>query len=243
MAVLKMNPPALWSFFFFFMLICLALSSICGGVQTFLAFILDEKPEWTGKRIYIVVGSCFFFFLCGVPMCTTGGIHLFQIFDQRCTSSLLLLCFVEMALVAWVYGYQKFLGNIEEMGIQLSKPIRSMWIVLWCAVCPIIILFIVVLKWVSYKPMKFNDDYEYPAGVQAVGWIFELLPTAITVGYFFFSLYKNGIHESFNPSPSWELTNASLALRLKKTKDNEAFFDETVYKVTASPKKEKMTEL
>jgi hypothetical protein len=27
------------------MLINLALSSICGGVQTFLAFILDEKPS------------------------------------------------------------------------------------------------------------------------------------------------------------------------------------------------------
>ena len=29
------------------MLINLALSSICAGVQTFVAFILDEKPEWT----------------------------------------------------------------------------------------------------------------------------------------------------------------------------------------------------
>ena len=35
------------SFLFFFMLINLALSSICAGVQTFVAFILDEKPEWT----------------------------------------------------------------------------------------------------------------------------------------------------------------------------------------------------
>ena len=55
------------------------------------------------KRIYIVVGSCFFFFLCGVPMCTTGGIHLFQIFDQRCTSSLLLLCFVEVTILPPFY--------------------------------------------------------------------------------------------------------------------------------------------
>ena len=35
-AVLEMEPAPLWSFLFFFMLINLALSSICGGVQTFL---------------------------------------------------------------------------------------------------------------------------------------------------------------------------------------------------------------
>ena len=38
-AVLEMQPAPLWSFLFFFMLINLALSSICGGVQTFLGWI------------------------------------------------------------------------------------------------------------------------------------------------------------------------------------------------------------
>merc|ERR1711962_247602 len=94
-AVLQMEVAPLWSFLFFFMLINLALSSICGGVQTFLAFIIDEKPDWTKYRIHIVIGSCVLFFLLGLPMCTTGGIHLFNIFDQRCTSSLLLLFLVE----------------------------------------------------------------------------------------------------------------------------------------------------
>jgi hypothetical protein len=44
-AVMEMDIPPFWSFLFFFMLINLAMSSICGGVQTFLAFILDEKPS------------------------------------------------------------------------------------------------------------------------------------------------------------------------------------------------------
>ena len=37
------------------------------------------------------------FFLLGLPMCTTGGLHLFNIFDQRCSSSLLLLVLVEVS--------------------------------------------------------------------------------------------------------------------------------------------------
>ena len=46
-ATISMDLPPLWSFLFFFMLINLALSSICSGVQTFIAFILDERPDWT----------------------------------------------------------------------------------------------------------------------------------------------------------------------------------------------------
>ncbi len=47
-------------------------------------------------RMKIVIASCTVFFLLGLPMCTTGGLHLFNIFDQRCTSSLLLLCLIEV---------------------------------------------------------------------------------------------------------------------------------------------------
>ena len=60
-----MDVPPLWSFLFFFMLINLAMSSICGGVQTFLAFVLDEKPSLTKYRAYIVIGLCIMFFIAG----------------------------------------------------------------------------------------------------------------------------------------------------------------------------------
>jgi len=249
-AVLKMDPPPLFSFMFFFMLICLALSSICGGVQTFLAFILDEKPSWTKYRVPIVIGSCVLFFLLGLPMCTTGGIHLFNIFDQRSTSSLLLLCLIEAVLVSWVYGAEKFMKNIEEMGINLPGPIRMTWKVLWLVISPVIICVVTIMKWINSKPIKY-DDVEYPAGVQAVGWIFELFPSAITIGYFIYSIVRNG-KGSLRPSLSWEATNASSIISASKV--NEAFFDDTVYKVTPSnslkrsslsisKKDEKMTEL
>jgi len=228
-AVLKMDPPPLWSFFFFFMLINLALSSICGGVQTFLAFILDEKPSLTKYRIHIVVGSCALFFLLGLPMCTTGGIHLFNIFDKRCTSSLLLLCLVEVILISWAYGAEKFLTNIEEMGVHLSKPTRMMLKVMWIGVSPVIIAIITILKWVQYKPMEYNGEV-YPDWVQVVGWIFEIFPSVITAGYFIYSNIRHGWSESMSPSLSWDATNASSILMAAKV--NEAFFDDAVYKVS-----------
>ena len=91
-----MDVPPLWSFLFFFMMINLALSSITSGVQTFMAFVLDEKPEWTKHRVKILVGSCLAYFLLALPMTSNGGIHLFKVFDSRCSSSLLLLSLIEV---------------------------------------------------------------------------------------------------------------------------------------------------
>ena len=45
-----------FSFLFFFMLINLALSSLCGGFQVYLAFIIDEKPALAKYRSQIAIG-------------------------------------------------------------------------------------------------------------------------------------------------------------------------------------------
>ncbi len=69
-----------------------------------MAFLLDEKPSLSSKRIYIVIGLCCMNYLLGLSMTTNAGIHLFTIFDDRCTDSLILITCMEVALVAWVYG-------------------------------------------------------------------------------------------------------------------------------------------
>jgi len=262
-ATIDMDAPPVWSFLFFFMLINLALSSICSGVQTFVAFILDEKPEWTQHRLKIVLGSCLFYFLLGLPMCCRGGIHLFKVFDSRCSSSLLLLSLIEVIMIAWVYGADRFLDNIAEMKMRLPYVVRMYWKLMWLAVSPIIMAAVIILKWVKTKPMTWEtgpwegDVYEYPAVVQVVGWIFELSPTIITLIYPLWVVkryrekgYTNTsllIERIFQPSDSWEKA-------IKEAKINEAFYDESVYKVTANTeevqtdvneekKEEKLTEL
>jgi len=260
-ATLTMDLPPLWSFLFFFMLINLALSSICAGVQTFVAFILDEKPEWTKHRLRIVVGSCLFYFLLGLPMCCGGGIHLFKVFDSRCSSSLLLLSLIEIILVAYIYGVDKFLVNISEMKMKLSKVTTFYWKVMWYLVSPLIMAAVIILRWINTDPMKWDSPggvtYEYPAGIQAVGWILELSPTVITVLYPLWVVHRyrqKGYHGEqllrriLQPSDSWEKTNG---MAVPQAKINEAFYDESVYKVTPpgslkkknSINEEKLTEL
>jgi len=241
------------------MLINLALSSICAGVQTFVAFILDEKPEWTRHRLKIVGGSCFFYFLLGIPMCFGGGIHLFKVFDSRCSSSLLLLSLIEMILVGYIYGVNKFLTNIQEMKMNLGPVLTAYWKVMWLAVSPVIMAAVIILRWVNSKPMTWESPggaYQYPPGVQAVGWILELSPTILTVLYplWVVKRYQEKGYQGVallrritQPSDSWEKTNG---MAVPEAKINEAFYDESVYKVTppSSLKRrevgqEKLTEL
>lgn len=98
--------------------------------------------------------------------------------------------------------------------------------------------------------------YQYPPGVQAVGWILELSPTILTVLYplWVVKRYQEKGYQGVallrritQPSDSWEKTNG---MAVPEAKINEAFYDESVYKVTppSSLKRrevgqEKLTEL
>ena len=87
-------------------------------------------------------------------MCTTGGLHLFTIFDKKCTSSLLLLSLVEVLLVGWIYGVNKFQDNIEDMSIKLPKFCKLYWKVLWLVVSPLILAASVILAWVEPSDLR-----------------------------------------------------------------------------------------
>ena len=87
-----------------------------------------------------------------------------------------------MVHVAWAYGTDKFFDHLEEMSMNLNKPLRFFWALLWKLVTPVLLSFITVLAWVNHEPMAY-EDYEFPAGIEAMGWIMELLPLLIVLLY------------------------------------------------------------
>ena len=66
--------------------------------------------------------------------------------------------------------------------MNLNKPLRFFWTLLWKLVTPVLLSFITVLAWVNHEPMAY-EDYEFPAGIEAMGWIMELLPLLIVLLY------------------------------------------------------------
>ena len=176
-AVLEMDDPIpapFWSFLFFFMLLNLAMSSICGGMQCFVAFVLDEFPRLEPHRTKVLGCLCLFFFLCGVPMCAEGGLLLFTIFDNRCTDSLLFLTALEVIAVAWFYGINNFLKNVEEMGMNLTSgpkvggltlSFANLWKAILCVVTPLVLAAVTVADWVQKEDLEL-DGYVYPPAWQ-----------------------------------------------------------------------------
>ena len=166
-AVLEMDVPPLWSFLFFFMLLNLALSSTCGSVENFIAFIVDEWPSLKKHKIWVLIFFNFLSFCGGLPFCFEGGIYLFTIFDTRLAASLLIGVSLEMVLVGWVYGIRNFLDNLKEMGMDFRlnshgwrKCVGYFLAVIICIITPGALIFLTIQAWVEFEGMEFEGKHQ-----------------------------------------------------------------------------------
>ena len=50
--------------------------------------------------------------------------------------------------MSWVYGAQKFISHIKEMGMEIPKILKFYWLTCWIALTPSIIAFISIYYWV-----------------------------------------------------------------------------------------------
>ncbi len=211
-AVTVMDVPPLFSFMFFFMLILLAISSVCGSWEAFIASILDEFPKLRNQRVKVMIISCFVAFLAGLPICFDSGFLLFQLMDDRSSNAILLMAFVELITISWFYGTDRFYGNIKEMGMWIPKFMEIFWKTCWFLITPIVIGVVTILSWTSRAGDQFLG-YEYPPAVQAMGWGLELVSIAIVVVISIITIVqniRNGVDTSFvkpgpmmTPKASW----------------------------------------
>ena len=110
-----------------------------------------------------------------------------------------------------------------------------MWSLAWKFVTPAILVCISVLSWVNHEPMKY-DNYEFPAIVEAFGWILELLPLFIVFFYPLIPLHKawkEGFrgeelyNELFKPTDVWYNTQMDRRMAdLKAAGSKKAQFNE-----------------
>jgi hypothetical protein len=163
-AVSKMGDngvPQFMAFLFFFMLLTLGLDSMFTFVETLTTCIMDHFKQLAKYKAYVVITTCFVSFICGLSMCTNGGIYMFELIDGTSASwNILVFALIEVVLVAWGYGVDNFLGNIEEMGMKLSRPMKFYWRTCWTYVTPILLAFLVIFKFVQHQPLK-STSYKY----------------------------------------------------------------------------------
>ena len=58
-------------------------------------------------------------------MCCEGGILLFTLYDQRISSSLLFVVWLEILVVMGFYGINNFVNNVQEMGMKFDSGVLN----------------------------------------------------------------------------------------------------------------------
>ena len=222
-AVTQMPVPQLWSFLFFFMLITLGLDSQFTLTETITTAVMDQWPHLREHKAKVVTGASIIGFLMGLTMCTNGGVFMFDLINYNSASFGLLVCAItEVILVMWVYGHQRFLDNISEMGIKIPMILMWYWMVMWKVVSPLVLIFVLIMSFVQYTPVYSasysQENYTFPPWVQAMGWLMALLPiVAIILGAFCQGWKRNrnmkptDMRSMFTPSDKWCSQEQALA--------------------------------
>ena len=227
--LLPLSP--LWSFMFFAMLITLGLDSQFTMTETILTAIVDQWPELRSRKSMVVCISSLVGFALGLPLCAEGGIYMFTLIDWFSASwSILLLALFEVILLIYVYGYQRLLNNIEEMGIVLHPFSKFYWWLNWTFFTPLILIFITIMSWIQFTPCQYGN-YIFPDWIQALGWIMASSSFVIVLSMGIFEYYRRNyilkkaitVSEMFYPLSQWNNSSKATANVELQHYTNEAF--------------------
>ncbi|GAB6030012.1 hypothetical protein CHUAL_005703 [Chamberlinius hualienensis] len=241
--VVKRLPVSpLWAFLFFFMLLTLGLDSQFALMETVTTAILDRFPALRERKLMVVLLVTLFGYVGGLIFCTNAGMYWLQLMDKYAANwSVLVIAVTECVLIAWCYGADRFLCDIQEMiGVQ-SYAWRLFWKCMWKYLSPATLLFILIFNWIEYTPASYGH-YVYPKWADAIGWILALLPVFIIVVVAISKLLSGQFQGTFlqkleaamKPSEDWGLTNKGLRMNVGpvpngKSFDNPSFNKKVVF--------------
>ncbi|KMY96122.1 uncharacterized protein Dsimw501_GD11799 [Drosophila simulans] len=177
--VTRLPVSPVWAVLFFVMLLTLGLDSQFALMETVTTAILDRFPNLRQYKIWVVLSVAIFGYIGGLGFTTNSGMYWLQLMDKYAANwSVLLIAISECILIAWIYGSQRFLNDIQGMIGKRSWFWNFFWGIMWRYITPATLLFILFFNWVEYKPAKYGH-YVYPMWADAVGWIVGLLPVLV----------------------------------------------------------------
>jgi len=216
-AVSKLPLPHVWALLFFIMLLFLGLGTQFSIMETITRIVVDAWPGHLSHRVVLVI-ACTLMCLGGISMTTNGGMYVLQMMDNHAgTFSALLTGLIEVLVVSWVYGVDRFLEDIRRMvgwtghGM-LYRAHRTYWAVTWKFVTPGLLTVILVASALDYKPMKYGDAV-YPDWANGLGWLVSMASVACIPLVMLWKVAMQGRwkiiskddrwDELIRPSPEW----------------------------------------
>ncbi|XP_056871256.1 sodium-dependent neutral amino acid transporter B(0)AT2 isoform X1 [Takifugu flavidus] len=204
MALFPASP--FWSTLFFLMLLNLGLSTMFGTMQGILTPLMDNFKLLARYRTVLTVSSCLLGFILGLLFTQRSGNYFVAMFDDySATLPLVIVVVFETTSVAWVYGTDRFLDDIEVM-LKWRPPVVYKY--LWKYVC---LLAMVGLLAASLLRMVFKGPtytawnqtaasemtLEYPGWALAMIIMLIILASSpVPIGYLHAKLRQRGSLDS-----------------------------------------------
>lgn len=190
------------------MLLTLGLDSQFALMETVTTAILDGIPSLRNYKVWVVLGVTVVGYAGGVifttnvshkltysftdteltfnvllqPVFLQAGMYWLQLMDKYAANwSVLLIAISECILVAWVYGADRFLNDVQQMIGSRGRLWRFFWTWMWKFITPAALFFILCFNWVEYEPLKYGA-YIYPKWADVLGWVISMLPVLVIVG-------------------------------------------------------------
>lgn len=190
------------------MLLTLGLDSQFALMETVTTAILDGIPSLRSYKVWVVLGAAVVGYAGGIIFTTNvshellnfvdielisnillqlsvslqAGMYWLQLMDKYAANwSVLLIAISECILVAWVYGADRFLDDVQQMIGPRGRLWRFFWTWMWKLITPAALFFILCFNWVEYEPLKYGA-YIYPKWADVLGWVISMFPVLVIVG-------------------------------------------------------------
>ncbi|XP_033118446.1 sodium- and chloride-dependent glycine transporter 2-like, partial [Anneissia japonica] len=139
---------------------------------------LPAAPVWS---------VLFFFMLLTLGLDTQAGVFWVNLLDSY-SASFVILTFatMECMVICWVYGYDRFKGDIRIMigARRVNSMFFNYWRVCWCFLTPVVLTLVQLYSFVNWEAPSYNG--EFPGWAHIIGWAitgstFILTPVFILV--------------------------------------------------------------
>uniref|UniRef100_A0A8C7X7P1 Transporter n=1 Tax=Oryzias sinensis TaxID=183150 RepID=A0A8C7X7P1_9TELE len=170
-ALSKLPISPLWSILFFVMLLTVGLDSQFAGIEVLTTCLVDAFPKYFKSKRAIKMYFAWMQTNLLVCVCILqAGIYWVTLIDQFvATWVLLFLVLLEIIGVAFIYGGNRFIKDIEMMLGKKSFAFWLWWRACWFCISPCIILVILGWSIATFSPPTYGQ-VQYPGWGLALGW-------------------------------------------------------------------------
>jgi len=204
-AITQLPVSPLWAILFFLMLFTLGLDSQFTTIEAIMTSLIDLFPaQLRAKRASITLLSVIVLFLLGLPCCTEAGIYWLNLLDSYAADwGLLIMAILEVIGIAWIYGGNRFIEDIEMMIGKKSWWFWLYWRACWFFITPVLLILVLVWSLVTLKPPTYAD-VPYPVWAQVIGWLTIVFSLLFIPAFAIYACCSyGGFRKAVRPAADW----------------------------------------